>query len=45
MMDQQHKVFVITGAAGTGKTTVANYLRKIRYGQGNYAYDTLAASQ
>lgn len=28
MMDQQHKVFVITGAAGTGKTTVANYLRK-----------------
>ncbi|MEO5288965.1 guanylate kinase [Limosilactobacillus sp. WILCCON 0052] len=28
MMDQQHKVFVITGAAGTGKTTVADYLRK-----------------
>ncbi len=24
----QHKVFVITGAAGTGKTTVANYLRE-----------------
>ncbi|WP_057741697.1 guanylate kinase [Limosilactobacillus secaliphilus] len=24
----EHKVYVITGAAGTGKTSVANYLRK-----------------
>lgn len=28
MADTQHKVYVITGAAGSGKTSVANYLRR-----------------